>query len=178
MQEVQQLSAREVATVSDIKAESRSPFREITTNAQQVQQNQLENVIQKFSEALGSRMINAIQQNNWNLQLKLNPASLGEINVALELNDGNFEGKLYAADETTRALLQESLSRLKLGLKESLENYQSVDVFIGDKRQDTDDRNKSKNSNNRVLEIDLDEEIASKTQLANLISSGRVDIQV
>ena len=178
VQEVQQLSAREVATVSDIKAESRSPFREITTNAQQVQQNQLENVIQKFSEALGSRMINAIQQNNWNLQLKLNPASLGEINVALEFNDGNFEGKLYAADETTRALLQESLSRLKLGLKESLENYQSVDVFIGDKRQDTDDRNKSKNSNNRVLEIDLDEEIASKTQLANLISSGRVDIQV
>ena len=178
VQEVQQLSAREVATVSDIKAESRSPFREITTNAQQVQQNQLENVIQKFSEALGSRMINAIQQNNWNLQLKLNPASLGEINVALEFNDGNLEGKLYAADETTRALLQESLSRLKLGLKEGLENYQSVDVFIGERRQNPDDRNNSKNSNNQALEIDLGEEIASKTQLANLISTGRVDIQV
>ena len=82
-------------------------------------------------------MINAIQQNNWNLQLKLNPASLGEINVALEFNDGNLEGKLYAADETTRALLQESLSRLKLGLKENLENYQSVDVFIGERRQNS-----------------------------------------
>lgn len=178
VQEVQQLTAREIATVSDIKAETRSPFREITTSAQQVQQNQLENVIQKFSEALGSRMINAIQQNNWNLQLKLNPASLGEINVALEFNDGNLEGKLYAADETTRALLQESLSRLKLGLKEGLENYQSVDVFIGERRQNPDDRNKPKNSNNQSLKIDLVEEIASKTQLANLISTGRVDIQV
>ena len=39
-------------------------------------------------------MINAVQQNNWNLQLKLNPASLGEINVALEFNEGNLEGKL------------------------------------------------------------------------------------
>ena len=123
-------------------------------------------------------MINAIQQNNWNLQLKLNPASLGEINVALEFNDGNLEGKLYAADETTRALLQESLSRLKLGLKEGLENYQSVDVFIGERRQNPDDRNKPKNSNNQSLEIDLGEEITSKTQLANLISTGRVDIQV
>ena len=178
VQEVQQLTAKEITTVSDIKAETRSPFREITTSAQQVQQNQLENVIQKFSEALGSRMINAIQQNNWNLQLKLNPASLGEINVALEFNDGNLEGKLYAADETTRALLQESLSRLKLGLKEGLENYQSVDVFIGERRQNTDDRNKPKNSNNQSLEIDLGEEITSKTQLANLISTGRVDIQV
>ena len=37
-------------------------------------------------------MINAVQQNNWNLQLKLNPASLGEINVALEFNEGNLEG--------------------------------------------------------------------------------------
>ena len=44
-----------------------------------------------------------------------------------------LEGKLYATDETTRALLQESLSRLKQGLKEGLENYQSVDVFIGDR---------------------------------------------
>ena len=123
-------------------------------------------------------MINAIQQNSWNLQLKLNPASLGEINVALEFNDGNLEGKLYAADETTRALLQESLSRLKLGLKEGLENYQSVDVFIGERRQNPDDRNNSKNSNNQALESDLGEEIASKTQLANLISTGRVDIQV
>ena len=178
VQEVQQLIAKEIATVSDTKAETRSPFREITTSAQQVQQNQLENVIQKFSEALGSRMINAIQQNNWNLQLKLNPASLGEINVALEFNDGNLEGKLYAADETTRALLQEGLSRLKLGLKEGLENYQSVDVFIGERRQNPDDRNNSKNTNNQALEIDLGEEIASKTQLANLISTGRVDIQV
>ena len=178
VQEAQQLTVREVATVSDIKAENRSPFREITSSAQQTQQNHLENVIQKFSEALGSRMINAIQQNNWNLQLKLNPASLGEINVALEFNDGNLEGKLYAADETTRALLQESLSRLKLGLKEGLENYQSVDVFIGERRQNPDDRNNSKNSNNQALEIDLGEEIASKTQLANLISTGRVDIQV
>ena len=178
VQEVQQLTAKEIATVSDIKAETRSPFREITTGAQQAHQNQLENVIQKFSEALGSRMINAIQQNNWNLQLKLNPASLGEINVALEFNDGNLEGKLYAADETTRALLQESLSRLKLGLKEGLENYQSVDVFIGERRQNLDDRNKPKNSNNQSLEIDLGEEITSKTQLANLISTGRVDIQV
>ena len=178
VQEVQQLTAKEVATISDIKAENRSVFREISSSVQQVQQNQFENVIQKFSEALGSRMINALQQNNWNLQLKLNPASLGEINVALEFNDGNLEGKLYAADETTRALLQESLSRLKLGLKENLENYQSVDVFIGERRQNHDDRNNSKNSNNQALEIDLSEEIVSKTQLANLISTGRVDIQV
>ena len=87
-------------------------------------------------------------------------------------------GIFTGADETTRALLQGSLSRLKLGLKESLENYQSVDVFIGERRQNPDEGNNSKNSNNQALEIDLGEEIVSKTQLANLISTGRVDIQV
>ena len=177
VQEVHYLSTREVATISENRPENRSLFREIN-NLQQSQQNQLENVTQKFSEALGSRIINALQQNNWNLQLRLNPASLGEINVALEFNEGNLEGKLYAADETTRALLQESLSRLKQGLKEGLENYQSVDVFIGDRGQNPDDRNDSKDSNNQALEIDLGEEIISKTHLAEMISTGRVDIQV
>ena len=177
VQEVHYLSTREVATISENRPENRSLFREIN-NLQQSQQNQLENVTQKFSEALGSRIINALQQNNWNLQLRLNPASLGEINVALEFNEGNLEGKLYAADETTRALLQESLSRLKQGLKEGLENYQSVDVFIGDRGQKRDDRNDSKDSKNNSLEIDLGEEIISKTHLAEMISTGRVDIQV
>ena len=177
-QEIQPLSAKEIATVSEVKPESRPLFREVTSGTQQVQQNQLETVIQKFSEALGSRMISAIQQNNWNLQLKLNPASLGEINVALEFNDGNLEGKLYAADETTRALLHESLSKLKHGLKEGLENYQSVDVFIGERRQNPGDGNNPKNSNNQELELELGEELVSKTHLANLISTGRVDIQV
>ena len=178
LQEAQHLSAREVTTISENRPENRSLFRDITSNFQTLQQNHLENVIQKFSEALGSRMINAVQQNNWNLQLKLNPASLGEINVALEFNEGNLEGKLYAADETTRALLQESLSRLKQGLKEGLENYQSVDVFIGDRPQNRDHRDDSKDLNNQALEIDLGEEITSKTYLAELISTGRVDIQV
>ena len=178
LQEVQHLSAREVAAISETRPENRSLFRDITSNFQHLQQNHLENVIQKFSEALGSRMINAVQQNNWNLQLKLNPASLGEINVALEFNEGNLEGKLYAADETTRALLQESLSKLKQGLKEGLENFQSVDVFIGDRRQNRDDRDQSKDLNNQALEIDLGEEIISKTYLADLISTGRIDIQV
>ena len=178
LQEAQHLSAREIATISENRPENRSLFRDITSNFQHLQQNHLENVIQKFSEALGSRMINAVQQNNWNLQLKLNPASLGEINVALEFNEGNLEGKLYAADETTRALLQESLSKLKQGLKEGLENFQSVDVFIGDRRQNRDDRDQSKDLNNQALEIDLGEEIISKTYLADLISTGRIDIQV
>ena len=178
LQEAQHLVAREVATISETRPENRPLFRDITSSFQHLQQNHLENVIQKFSEALGSRMINAVQQNNWNLQLKLNPASLGEINVALEFNEGNLEGKLYAADETTRALLQESLSKLKQGLKEGLENFQSVDVFIGDRRQNRDDRDESKDLNNQTLEIDLGEEIISKTYLADLISTGRIDIQV
>ena len=64
LQEAQHLSAREVTTISENRPENRSLFRDITSNFQTLQQNHLENVIQKFSEALGSRMINAVQQNN------------------------------------------------------------------------------------------------------------------
>jgi flagellar hook-length control protein FliK len=162
------------------KAESRNFVRETITNTgpNQPQSSQFESVIKKFSDALGMRLISAVQQNQWNLQLKLNPASLGEINVTLDFNEGNLEGKLYATDETTRALLQESLSRLKFGLKENLDNYQAIDVFIGDKKDHPDNQNKTPKSGNEAQEIDLSEEIASKTHLARTISSGRIDIQV
>ncbi|MBA57606.1 MAG: hypothetical protein CMQ40_00390 [Gammaproteobacteria bacterium] len=178
--ENQSQSFKEGLASVESKAESRNFVRETITNTSpnQPQSSQFESVIQKFSDALSMRLISAVQQNQWNLQLKLNPASLGEINVTLDFNEGNLEGKLYATEETTRTLLQESLSRLKFGLKENLENYQAIDVFIGDKKDHPDNQNKTPKSMNETQEIDLSEEIASKTQLARTISSGRIDIQV
>ena len=74
VQEVQQLTAKEIAAAQILRLKAARPF-ERSPPVQQVQQNQLENVIQKFSEVLGSRMINAYNK-TIELQLKLNP-SLG-----------------------------------------------------------------------------------------------------
>ena len=118
---------------------------------------QYEGLAQRFGELMANRIIAGIQQNNWNLNIKLRPASLGEIGVTIAYDEGGLEGKIVAAEDTTRQLLQDSLPRLRSVLKEMLENHQMVNVNVGsnsDLKQDTNE--KPDNENDVTVELVMD----------------------
>jgi hypothetical protein len=145
--------------------ESRVEFRSLLREMQhqpQLQSTsdrslQYEGLAQRFGELMANRIIAGIQQNNWNLNIKLRPASLGEIGVTIAYDEGGLEGKIVAAEDTTRQLLQDSLPRLRSVLKEMLENHQMVNVNVGsnpDLKQDT--KEKPDNENDVTVELVMD----------------------
>ena len=145
--------------------ESRVEFRSLLREMQhqpQLQSTsdrslQYEGLAQRFGELMANRIIAGIQQNNWNLNIKLRPASLGEIGVTIAYDEGGLEGKIVAAEDTTRQLLQDSLPRLRSVLKEMLENHQMVNVNVdsnSDLKQDT--REKPDNENDVTVELVMD----------------------
>ncbi|MEO1955727.1 MAG: flagellar hook-length control protein FliK, partial [Gammaproteobacteria bacterium] len=145
--------------------ESRVEFRSLLREMQhqpQLQSTsdrslQYEGLAQRFGELMANRIIAGIQQNNWNLNIKLRPASLGEIGITIAYDEGGLEGKIVAAEDTTRQLLQDSLPRLRSVLKEMLENHQMVNVNVGsnsDLKQDT--KEKPDNENDVTVELVMD----------------------
>jgi hypothetical protein len=145
--------------------ESRVEFRSLLREMQHQSQLpstsdrslQYEGLAQRFGQLMANRIIAGVQQNNWSLNIKLSPASLGEIGVTIAYDEGGLEGKIFAAEDTTRQLLQDSLPRLRSVLKEMLENHQMVNVNVdsnSDLKQDT--REKPDNENDVTVELVMD----------------------
>ena len=143
------------------KVEFRSLLREMQ-HPTQIQSSsdrtlQYEGLAQKFGELVANRIIAGVQQDNWNLNIKLRPASLGEIGVTIAYDEGGLEGKIVAAEDATRQLLQDSLPRLRAVLKDMLDNNQMVNVNVdsnSDSQQNTKD--KADHENDVAVEMVMD----------------------
>ena len=168
--------------------ESRVEFRSVLREMQfqpQLQSTadkslQYEGLTQRFGELMANRIIAGVQQNNWNLNIKLRPASLGEIGVTIAYDEGGLEGKIVAAEETTRQLLQDSLPKLRLMLKEMLENDQMVNVNVdshSDLKQDTKEKPDDENDATVELVMDLLDEATEKVEGRGL-GIGNLNIYV
>ncbi len=141
---------------------------------------QYEGLTQRFGELVANRIIAGVQQDNWNLNIKLRPASLGEIGVTIAYDEGGLEGKIVAAEETTRQLLQDSLPKLRLMLKEMLENDQMVNVNVdshSDLKQDTKEKPDDENDATVELVMDLLDEATEKVEGRGL-GIGNLNIYV
>ena len=168
--------------------ESRVEFRSVLREMQlqpQLQSTsdkslQYEGLTQRFGELVANRIIAGVQQDNWNLNIKLRPASLGEIGVTIAYDEGGLEGKIVAAEETTRQLLQDSLPKLRLMLKEMLENDQMVNVNVdshSDSKQDTKEKPDDENDATVELVMDLLDEATEKVEGRGL-GIGNLNIYV
>ena len=104
----------------------------------QDQQNQLS---QRLSQILGQRLSAQIERGSWRVEMDLHPASMGRIEVQLEMRNGELEANFLSSNATTRELLNESLPRLR----EMLEQFgtNSAYVGLGAGSQDQNDGNSS-----------------------------------
>jgi hypothetical protein len=87
-------------------------------------------VLQRFGELLGQRLLQQIGQGNWKVEMALEPAELGSIQIELEWRKGELEASFKAPQATTRELLQEGLPRLREVLERA--GIDVASVYVGD----------------------------------------------
>jgi flagellar hook-length control protein FliK len=82
---------------------------------------------------LGQRLAAQIAKGDWNVELTLKPQDLGNIEIKLNMNQGNLEASFNASEAMTRDLIVDGLPRLKETLAQSGMEVAQVNVNV---RQD------------------------------------------
>ena len=95
--------------------------------------DQYQQLSQRLGEALGQRLAAQIARGNWNVELTLKPQDLGNIEIKLNMKQGNLEASFNASEAMTRDLIVDGLPRLKETLAQSGMEVAQVNVNV---RQD------------------------------------------
>lgn len=90
---------------------------------------------QRMGEAIGQRLISAMERGQWQLKLMLRPAHLGHIEVDMRMRNGELDANFLASQAATRELLQEGLGRLKSTLNSLGMDVASMQIGDGQSRQ-------------------------------------------
>lgn len=86
---------------------------------------------QRLGEALGQRLAAQIAKGDWNVELTLKPQDLGNIDIKLNMKDGNLEASFNASKAMTRDLIVDGLPRLKETLAQSGMEVAQLNVNVG-----------------------------------------------
>ena len=123
-----------------------------------------------------------MSKENWNIQLRLNPASLGEISLQIELSEKGLEGRFGSNEESTRQLLQDTLPKLRLALRDLLDENQGLNFDVSDfgySSNEREDQSEKNASSEIVEEINFETEVLlGRTLDARLSSVVGLDILV
>jgi len=95
--------------------------------------DQYQKLSQRLGEALGQRLAAQIARGDWNVELTLKPQDLGNIEIKLDMKQGNLEASFNASEAMTRDLIVDGLPRLKETLTQSGMEVAQVNVNV---RQD------------------------------------------
>ena len=126
----------------------------------------------KFGEVLASRIMGQLRQDNWSVQLRMSPASLGEISMELDFTDGGLEGRLGANEDATRQLLQDTLPRLRLALRDVLDGSQVLKLDVGDfKHSQQQPGSNQSAASGQVEELDFEAEVLQGRTLEPALGS-------
>ena len=175
-------SASAADTVADFKTELRTVLRNVQAGTEMVSADSTKNYeiwSERLAHTVASRIQAMIASNNWQLSLRLDPPSLGEIKVELQMSESGIEGKLSATDDVTRQLLQDGLQKLKIAMKDMLEPGQGLDLSVKkDGGNDSKKNDRQEKSSEISDELDIITEVASEFASGKGSGSGILDILV
>ena len=80
---------------------------------------QIQDLADKLGKAMGERLQEQLERGEWKLQLKLNPAHLGKIDVELDMNTAGLDAVFKTDNQLTRELIAQGMSKLKDSLAQS-----------------------------------------------------------
>ena len=87
-----------------------------------------EKLSQKLATEMASRMNDQLNAGEWKMKFALKPASLGLVDVQLEMRDGQLSAQFHAENGLTKDLIQNGSTRLKEALAELGMNNAYVSV--------------------------------------------------
>jgi flagellar hook-length control protein FliK len=88
-----------------------------STAAQRAEQ--YEQLAQRMGEALGQRLQSQLERGEWKVQMRLDPAHLGRIDLDLDMSAGGLDAVFRSDNQVTRDLISQGLSRLRESLSQS-----------------------------------------------------------
>lgn len=103
---------------------------ELTDRAAQIQ-----DLADKLGKAMGERLQEQLERGEWKLQLKLNPAHLGKIDVELDMNSGGLDAVFKSDNSLTRELISQGMAKLRDSLAQSGMTVANVWVNSENQRQ-------------------------------------------
>jgi flagellar hook-length control protein FliK len=110
-------SARNTASSGALGASATSAALanpEMTDRAAQIQ-----DMADKLGKAMGERLQDQLERGEWKLQLKLNPAHLGKIDVELDMSQSGLDAVFKSDNPLTRELIAQGMNKLKDSLAQS-----------------------------------------------------------
>jgi len=147
-----------------------------TIREQLIKKNEIsQNLIQRFSEFLGSRIINQINSGRWETNIVLRPERLGKLNVKINLDKGEFKANFSTSNSVSRDILIEAIPKLKLNLENSGINVASVNVEVFT----SSDRNHG-NQKNYIYnqELNKNNQIDSENEVKDTVNVQKINFSV
>ena len=115
-----------VASNRSASPSSASPAQTLKTHPDMAQT--FEKLSQKLATELARRMNDQLNAGEWKMKFALKPASLGLVDVQLEMRDGQLSAQFHAENGLTKDLIQNGSTRLKEALAELGMNNAYVSV--------------------------------------------------
>lgn len=107
-------------------AASAQPNPSSQTEQRVIQQQQLAD---KLGQALAQRLVDQIERGQWKIEMRLQPESLGRIEVELKMHAGGLDALFSAENAMTRELISQGSGKLKEALTQT--GMTVADVSVG-----------------------------------------------
>ncbi len=100
---------------------------------------QYQQLADRLGQAVAQRLVSQIERGEWKLELRLQPQSLGRIDVALEMHAGGLDAQFTADNSVTRDLIAQGAAKLRDALAQS--GMAVASVWVGGDQSKKSDGN-------------------------------------
>ena len=137
---------------------------------------QIQDMADKLGKAMAERLQDQLEKGEWKLQLKLNPAHLGKIDVELDMNASGLDAVFKTDNPLTRELIAQGMPKLKDSLSQS--GMTVANVWVNSENQRESGGNSTPRQNNgsdNSVNATVTEVAATETRIKDLRSKDAWD---
>ena len=143
------------------------------TSAQQ-RSEQYQQLADRLGQAVAHKLLAQIERGEWKLELRLQPESLGRVDVALEMHSGGLDALFTAENGVTRDLIAQGSAKLRDALTQS--GMTVASVFVNSDQGRKSDGNPTsgqsfKGGSGAARDKDIEEESVAAVNVAKIQSS-------
>lgn len=137
---------------------------------------QIQDLADKLGKAMGERLQEQLEKGEWKLQLKLNPAHLGKIDVELDMSAAGLDAVFKTDNPLTRELIAQGMNKLRDSLAQS--GMTVANVWVNSENQKGSGGNSTPRQNtdsDSSVNAPVTEVTAAETRIKELRSSHAWD---